>query len=189
MTCWRLFDHAKLKGGAQNESKWLPKSMRKWSVKTMPKQIIKPFENKLKSQPKNIAETHRNKIKNMIHFQIWVPIWEQVSCPFPTPACLYGDLVFGTFAGHPLDRFWSLPGNPRSDVPHSLNELRSHFALNVKDFKATFRYAVKQLHPTTPSTKHTRSQKHIPILNPNRSVFAYESNKPAQVRTPSVLFL
>ena len=45
----------------------------------------------------------------------------------PTPACLFGALVFRTSAGHPLDRFWRPWGHPWSDFPNSLNELRSHF--------------------------------------------------------------
>ena len=47
--------------------------------------------------------------------------------------------------------------------------------------KATFRYVVSKMHPTTPWTKQARVQKCILILNPNRPFFTFVSNKPAQV--------
>ena len=48
----------------------------------------------------------------------WNPIWDPFTLGLPTVENLFCDLVFGSSAGHPLDRFWPPLWHPWSDVLH-----------------------------------------------------------------------
>ena len=60
------------------------------------KSIYKPSEKLCENTSKKITP-------NIQNVQIVAPMLEPFASPFRSPACLFGDLVFGTFAGHPLD--------------------------------------------------------------------------------------
>ena len=62
------------------------------------------------------------------------PIWEPVTGFVPAVVCFVCDLFFRTSAGYPMDRFWPLLGHPWSGILHFLEEFKSKFAPNVKQF-------------------------------------------------------
>ena len=79
----------------------------------------------------------------MTKLRYWVPFWSHLLELLPGSEPLGGDLAFGTSAGHPLYRFRPPLSHPLSNVLYFKDNSKAHFAPNVKDSTAIFRYFIR----------------------------------------------
>jgi hypothetical protein len=79
------------------------------------------------------------------------PILEPFALDFPPVKRLFGDLVFGTSAGHPWDRFWPPQGHAWSDVGLPLGTLATMFLT----FRMNLRIIVPEMSTISEHHSHT----------------------------------
>ena len=141
-------------------------------MKIMLTSMLKPPTNPLTIHPKNDAGKYLKILStNTTHIAILGPSLEAFALGLPTESRLFGDLVFGTSARHPRERFWPPLGHIWSDVLHFWDEFRRNVVPDVSESRPTFRYFINERHQHNLQTIKIIIKNNILKINSLKSCF------------------